>query len=218
MIKEISQKIKTREDLRENYHEFYNAITCMNVPHMDNKRTKEAIEYCGGEKEYDALVEQLREADTFYGLNQCYKKLDLNFHKVLDGGRIITLDTLDLNIKEDLVLMGLREKEPHLAPKLFDNNVFLASMAVGYHPEVEAHQKKADAMDEKVLEDMLKTEGRGMLDLQIEIFDKPLKVIEGCGPLDNNGNEIGINYVINGKKMLELEEPEMENDMDEISI
>ena len=63
-------------------------------------------------------------------------------------------------------------------------------MAAGYHPEVEAHQKKVDAMDEKVLEDMLKTEGRGMLDLQIEIFDKPLKVIEGCGPLDNNGNEI----------------------------
>ena len=91
-------------------------------------------------------------------------------------------------------------------------------MVAGYHPEVEAHQKKVDAMDEKVLEDMLKTEGRGMLDLQIEIFDKPLMVIEGCGPLDNNGNEIGINYVINGKKMLELEEPEMENDMDEISI
>ena len=210
LVKEMSQVIKTKEDLRANYHKYYVGLMCMNVLHMDHIKNDVSVAYCGGEKEYDALVDQLREADAFYGLKNVYDGLYQNFYKALDGGYLKAGDMAEINMKEEIIIMGLRGKEPHLAPKLQDNNLFIMGLTLHEHPEIKKCQGKIDKLDKKIVGDMLKKGASESLDVKVEIHDQPLKVSKDFGVI-GTGEMLGMNLVVNGKKMLEMEEPVLED-------
>ena len=217
LVKEMSQVIKTKEDLRENYHKYYVGLMCMNVLHMDHIKNDVSVAYCGGEKEYDALVDQLREADAFYGLKNVYDGRYQNFYKALDGGFLNARDIAEINMKEEIIIAGLNGKEPHLAPKLQDNDLFLMGLTLQEHPEIKECQEKMDKLDEKMLGDLLKNGASKSLDIKVEIYDQPLKVTENFGVI-GPGEMLGMNLVINGQKMLKMEEPLIEKTTEEPEI
>ena len=217
MAKEMSRDIKTREDLRENYHKYYVGVMCMNVLHMDHEKRPESVAYCGGEKEYDDLVAKLAEADAFYGLKDSYDALYLEFHKILDGGDVRIANVMENNMKEELILMGLRGKEPHLSPKLFEHNIQTVGLNLQYQPEVIECQKQAEKVNEKLLGDLLKSGTSDSWKLKVEVYEEALKTTKESGMI-GVGEKLGLNVSINGKKMLELEEPTLENEKDEMTF
>ena len=217
MAKEMSRDIKTREDIMENYHKYYVGAMCMNVLHMDHEKRPESVAYCGGEKEYDDLVAKLAEADAFYGLKDSYDALYLEFHKILDGGDVRIANVMENNMKEELILMGLRGKEPHLSPKLFEHNIQTVGLNLQYQPEVIECQKQAEKVNEKLLGDLLKSGTSDSWKLKVEVYEEALKTTKESGMI-GVGEKLGLNVSINGKKMLELEEPTLENEKDEMTF
>lgn len=212
LAKEMSQVFKTKEDIRENFHKYYPIITCINSPQMDHIKTPDTIAYCGGEKEYEALMDQLREADGYYGLYKRYDTMYLDFHKALDGGDLKVLYAMDSNLREELVLAGLRGKEPHLAPKLSDNDLYLLPGMLHAHPDIKAGEAKVEKMDEKMISELIKNGAKDVLDLKVEIHDQALPVTKGFAGIAP-GMEFGMNIVINGKKLLEMENPVMDKNV-----
>ena len=179
---------------------------------MDHIKTPDTIAYCGGEKEYDALVDQLREADGYYGLNKWYNDMFLSFHKALDGGDLKVMNTMDMNLKEELILAGLHGKEPHLAPKLLESDEYLLPAMLHAHPDIEDAQAKIEKLDEKMIGELIKNGAKDSLDFRVEIHDQPLKVakaLKTVGP----GEVFGMNVVINGKKLFEMEDPVMDKNV-----
>ena len=212
LVKEMSQVMKTKEDIRENFQKYYPIITCINASYMDHIKTPDTIAYCGGEKEYDALVDQLREADGYYGLNKWYNDMFLSFHKALDGGDLKVMNTMDMNLKEELILAGLHGKEPHLAPKLLESDEYLLPAMLHAHPDIEDAQAKIEKLDEKMIGELIKNGAKDSLDFRVEIHDQPLKVakaLKTVGP----GEVFGMNVVINGKKLFEMEDPVMDKNV-----
>ena len=134
-----------------------------------------------------------------------YKK----FYTVLDGGLLNARDTAEINMKEEIIIAGLSGKEPHLAPKLQDNDLFVMGLALHEHPEIKKCQKKIEKLDEKMLGDLLKNDTSKSLDVKVEIYDQPLNVTKNFGVI-SPGDKLGMNLVINGQKMLEMENPVMD--------
>ena len=77
------------------------------------------------------------------------------------------------------------------------------------HPEIKKCQKKIEKLDEKMLGDLLKNDTSKSLDVKVEIYDQPLNVTKNFGVI-SPGDKLGMNLVINGQKMLEMENPVME--------
>lgn len=211
MIKGMSQEIKTKEDFREKYPKYFVIATCMNGLQMDRMTTPEAVAYGGGEKAYDALVTQLREANSIFGLKSKYDAVYRNFHKVLDGGSVSVADLMKVNLHEEVILKGLREKEPHLSPKLLENDTLLMENNLQHHPEVIKCQKKVDRLDEKAIDSVLRNQGSSILDMKIEVYGKAMKNTKEFGNMEI-GEELGMNVVINGQNMVQVQEPELEEE------
>ena len=209
LVEEMSQVIKTKQDLRDNAHKYYVACVCINVPHMDHKKRDAAVAYCGGEKAYDDLIEQLSTADTFYGLKDLYDVLYKNYHAVLDGGQLRAEDMLNMNLQEEVILTGLRGKEPSLAPKMKEYELALLKNSMKDNPEVKKFQEQLDNLDEKMVDDVLKKGESDSLDLKIKVGGEMLKTTEDFAVIPA-GFEFAINPIINGQKMLKMEEPVME--------
>lgn len=220
-IEEMSQVMKTREDIRENHHKYFLGVVCLNVPRMDHRKRPEAIEYCGGEKEYDALVKQLVQADAFYTLESLYNERNTYFHSALDGGNLKVADTMRLDMCENLVLMGLKGKEPKLAPKMLADDIYILKSNVELHPEVKRCQEQmgpldTQTLDEKMAENILKKMKIDSLDMKIEAFGKGVKVTKDFHDVPK-GYTLGLNLMINKQKLFEMEESILEVE-DEIEV
>ena len=101
---------------------------------------------------------------------------------------IITIKTYDTNFVQMRVRCADKKKDGT------ENKAFAGIMTV-----MNEYKSIADVGEDEA--DKVRTSG------QINLFRS-----------NNNGNEIGINYVINGKKMLQLEEPEMEIENEGMNI
>lgn len=208
LVEEMSQVIKTKQDLRDNAHKYYAACVCIDVPYMDHKKRDLSVAYCGGEKAYNDLIEQLSTADTFYCLKDCYDTLYQNYHAVLNGGELRAGDLMKMNLQEEIILTGLRGKEPSLAPKMTEHEITVLMHSISEHPEVKKCQGQLDKLDEKLVDDILKKGESDSLDLKIEVGGELLKTTEDFAMIPA-GYEIRINPVINGQKMLKVEKTAM---------
>ena len=114
-----------------------------------------------------------------------------------------------MNLQEEVILTGLRGKEPSLAPKMTEHEITVLSLSITEHAEVKKSQEQMDKLDEKIVDDVLKKGESDSLDIKIEVGGKLLKTTEDFAMIPA-GYEIRINPVINGQKMLKMEEPVME--------
>ena len=142
-------------------------------------------------------------------MKDCYDTLYKNYHIVLDGGELRVGDLLKMNLQEEVILTGLRGKEPSLAPKMTEHEITVLMHSISEHPEVKKCQGQLDKLDEKLVDDVLKKGESDSLDLKIEVGGELLKTTEDFAMIPA-GYEIRINPVINGQKMLKVENPVME--------
>ena len=127
----------------------------------------------------------------------------------MDGGQLRAEDMLNMNLQEEVILTGLRGKEPSLAPKMKEYELALLKNSMKDNPEVKKFQEQLDNLDEKMVDDVLKKGESDSLDLKIEVGGELLKTTEDFAMIPA-GYEIRINPVVNGQKMLKMEEPVME--------
>ena len=92
---------------------------------------------------------------------------------------------------------------------MMDYELALLKNSMKDNPEVKKFQEQLDNLDEKMVDDVLKKGESDSLDLKIKVGGEMLKTTEDFAVIPA-GFEFAINPIINGQKMLKMEEPVME--------
>ena len=208
----MSREIKTPKDITEKYSQLVMGILAPYTMSMDDFNNKErAIAYCGGQKEFDALIGKAEEPKTIYTMFTQQKSVLQSYYQVLRGGRNINIDlSLRDTLRRTAIVQALHAKEPGFAPKMsLDDYLTLDTVLLAEHPEKKNMQEKADRMDKKFLKNWL----NNGVKMKLEILEKEATNKTSIGGFNPGELSLSANVVINGKKMTELDAPVIEDEM-----
>ena len=210
LIRKMSEEVKTKEDLKENFSKYYLTAMCMQVIQMDRPNEKDGAKYAGGIEEYNKLTDQLRRAESIYDLKSKYCDLYQNFHKLLEGEDLNVSELATLQMHEEMIMKGLNMKEPSLSPAVAEADLKVFPQLMQMNEKVIHLQQSLNKLDETAIDSVLKNEGRDLLNIQIEANGKEMKCAEDSG-MWSKGDKVTMNVAIQGEKMVQVEGTEIEN-------
>lgn len=212
----MGKEIKSSKDFIEKFPQLHTGVVNFYAISMDDFHDKDkAVEYCGGKKEFEDLSKKLETGNRIYDMKLMQKKVMQKYFQVLRGGDGLKIvDNMNNKLSQALVLQGLQSKKPEfISSNVTLSDVFELSTLMKGHPEVKNLQEKADKMDREFLQDWLATDGENQANLKLEFYKE--EVTDKTAVENDKAKSFNLktNVVINNRKMVELKDPVMDEEM-----